>query len=161
MIKLVDEVTPLHLTEVEGRVALICIDDQTLSERVAQMINELGFHVIIAQKPSSTISKLEDHHCDLIILDENYGLSESAENPILIHLQCLPMVARRRTFLCLLSEKTPTLDQMAAFRAGANLIINSRDVEKVPLILDRILRDYQTFYAVLENELAKRGASLI
>jgi len=161
MIKLIDEVTPLHLTEVEGRIALICIGDQNLSERVAQKINELDFHTIVAQNPSATLSKLEDHRCDLVVLDERYGLGESAQNPILAFMQSLPMGARRKTFLCLLSAKTPTLDPMAAFRTGANLIINLRDIEKVGSILNRTLKDHRTFYAVLNDELARKGSPLI
>jgi hypothetical protein len=161
MVKLADEVTPLHLTEVAGRVALVCIADQVLAERVAQVINKLDFHVIVAQKASSALSKLENHHCDLIILHEKYGLDESSENLVLIYMQRLPMLVRRRSFLCILSEEAPTLDQMTAFRNGANLILNSQDVEKIPLILDRILKDHQTFYAVFYDELARRGASLI
>jgi len=156
-----DEITPLHLTEVGGRLALVCITDQALSERAAQLISKLDFHVIVAQKPSSALSKLEDHHCDLILLDEKYGSGESSKNPVLIYLQRLSMPVRRRSFLCLMSEEAPTLDQMAAFRNGANLILNSQDVEKIPLILDRILKDHQSFYAVLYDELGKRGTSLI
>jgi hypothetical protein len=156
-----DEITPLHLTEVGGRVALLCIADQVLSERVAQVINRLDFHVIVAQRASSALSKLENHHCDLIVLDEKYGFDESSENLVLIYMQRLPMPVRRRTFLCILSEEAPTLDQMAAFRNGANLILNSQDTEKIPMIFDRILRDHQAFYAVLYDELAKRGVSPI
>jgi hypothetical protein len=161
MIKQDDEITPLHLTEMGGRVALICTADHNLSQRVAQVINELDFHVIVAEKPSSALSRLEDHHCGLILLDEKYGLNESSENPVLIYMQRLPMAVRRRSFMCLLSEETTTLDQMSAFRRGANLILNSQDVEKIPLILDRILKDHQTFYKVLNDELGKRGASSI
>jgi hypothetical protein len=156
-----DEITPLHLTEVGGRIALVCIADQILAQRVGQDINKLDFHVIVAQKPSSALSKLENHHCDLIILDENYGLDESSENLVLIYMQRLPMPVRRRSFLCILSKQAPTLDQMTAFRNGANLIVNSQDMERIPLILDRILKDHQSFYAVLYDELARRGASLI
>jgi hypothetical protein len=156
-----DEVTPLHLTAVGGRVALVCIRDPDRSERVAQVINRLDFHVIVAQKPTSALAKLEDHRCDLILLDEEYGLGELSENPVLVYLQRIPMAVRRKSFLCLLSQKALTLDQMAAFRKGANLILNSQDVEKIPLILDRLLKDHQTFYAVLYDELGKRGALLI
>lgn len=156
-----DETTPLHLTEAGGKVALVCIADQVLSERVAQVINLLDFHVIVAQKASSALSILESHHCDLILLHEKFGLDESSGNLVLIYMQRLPMPVRRRSFLCILSEEAPTLDQMTAFRNGANLILNLQDVEKISLILDRILKDHQTFYAVLYDELAKRGASLI
>jgi hypothetical protein len=156
-----DEITPLHLTEVGGGVALVCIADQVLSERVARLISKLDFHVIVAQRASSALSNLENHHCDLIILDEKYGLGESSENLVLIYMQRLPMSVRRRSFLCILSEEAPTLDQMAAFRNGANLILNSQDVEKIPIIFDRILKDHQAFYAVLYDELAKRGVSSV
>ena len=133
----------------------MCIADQVLSERVAQVVNLLDFHVIVAQKASSALSKLESHQCDLIVLHEKFGLDESSGNPVLLYLQRLPMPVRRRSFLCIFSEEAPTLDHMAAFRDGANLILNLQDVEKISADFGPILKDHQTFYAILYDELAR------
>jgi hypothetical protein len=152
-----DEITPLHLAEAGDRIALVCVSDKALSERMAQAINQLEYHVIVAAKPSSALDKLQNHQCDLVILDEAFGEGTSSENPVLVYIQRLAMPLRRRVFLCLLSRNLPTLNQMVAFRIGANLIINLQDVGKIPLILDRILKDHESFYGLFCDQLGKRG----
>ena len=152
-----EDLTPLHLIETGGRTALICIGDKALSERVAQVVQKLDYHVVVAQEPASALTRLEYDQYYLIILDEKYGRTDSSGNPVLLYLQRLPMPVRRRSFLCLLSVEAPTLDHMAAFRAGANLILNLQDVGKMGAILDRVVKDLQIFYAIFSDELGKRG----
>jgi CheY-like chemotaxis protein len=156
-----EEITPLHLIEAGGRTALVCIADGVLSERIAQALQKLNYHVVVAQNPSSLLGRMEFDQYPLILLDEGYGGTDSASNPVLLHLQRSPMPARRKSFLCVLSEQTPTLDHLAAFRIGANLIINLQDVEKMPVILDRLVKEYEAFYAVFNDELTKRGTSSV
>ena len=156
-----DQVSPLHLIETGDKTALLCIGDQALSERIGQVVRELGYHVVVAQKPSSALSRLNYDQYDLIVLDENYGGADWSKNPVLLHLQRLPMPVRRKSFLCLLSEQAVTLDHMAAFRFGANLILNFRDVEKMQVVLERVVKDHEAFYAVFNDELGKRGASSV
>ncbi|HQN18274.1 MAG TPA: hypothetical protein PKV86_04010, partial [Syntrophobacteraceae bacterium] len=152
-----DEITPLHLAEAGNRIALVCISDKALSERMAQALNQLDYHVIVAAKPSSALDKLQYQQCDLVLLDEAFGEGASSENPVMVYIQRMAMPLRRRIFLCLLSRNLPTLDQMVAFRIGANLTINLRDADKIPLILDRILKDHQSFYGLFYDQLGKRG----
>jgi CheY-like chemotaxis protein len=156
-----EEITPLHLIEAGDRTALVCIDDAALTERIAQALQTLNYHVAVAQNPPSLLGRMEFDQYRLILLDEGYGGTDSTSNPVLMYLQRSPMPTRRKTFLCVLSEQTPTLDHLGAFRIGANLIINLQDVEKVPLILDRLVKEHEAFYAVFNDELAKRGASSV
>jgi CheY-like chemotaxis protein len=156
-----DEVTPVHLIEAGGKSALICVVDPALSARIAQVVRGLGYHVVVAQKPSSALNRLENDQYNLIVLDEGYGGTDWSRNPVLLHLQRLPMPVRRKSFLCLLSEQAITLDHMAAFRFGANLTINFGDVEKMQVVLERVAKDHEAFYAIFTDELGKRGASSV
>jgi hypothetical protein len=156
-----DEVTPLHLIEAGGRAALVCITAQAIAERIAQAVQEADYRVVIAQNPSSAMSRIDRDHYQLIVLEEGYGGADCSANPVLLYLHRLPMASRRKSFLCLLSEQTPTLDHMAAFRIGANLILNLHDVDKMPVILDRLVKDHEDFYAVFNDELTKRGLSSV
>ena len=155
-----DEGTPLHWAEAGGKTALICIADQALSDSVAQGVRGLGYHVIVAHKPSSALNRLEYDPYNLIVLDEGYGGTDWSKNPVLLYLQRLPMPVRRRSFLCFLSDQAPTLDHMAAFRFGANMVLNFQDVEKMRVILERAIKDHEAFYAVFNDELAKRASSV-
>jgi hypothetical protein len=156
-----EEVTPLHLIEAGGRSALLCIDDEALSEQIAQAVQTLDYHTVVALNSSSLGSRMEFDQYQLIVLDERFGGTGLAKNPVLRNLQRSPMPARRRSFLCLLSEKISTLDYLEAFRIGANLILNLQDVEKLPKILGRLVKEYENLYAVFNEELTRRGTSSV
>ncbi len=155
-----DEVTPLHWVEAGGKTALICITDQALSEAVAEGVRGLDYHVIAAREASSALTWLEYGQCELIVLDESYGGADRSRNPVLLYLQRLPMPVRRKSFLCLLCEQAPTLDHMAAFRFGANMVLNFRNVTKMQVILERAIKNHEAFYAVFNDELARRASSV-
>lgn len=155
-----DEATPLPWVEAGGKTALICIVDQALSDSVAESVRGLDYHVIVANEASSALTWLEYGQCELIVLDESYGGADRSKNPVLLYLQRLPMPARRKSFVCLLSEQTLALDHMAAFCVGANIVLNFRNVAKMQVILQRAIKDHEAFYAVFNDELAKR-ASLV
>ncbi len=155
-----DDAALLPWAEAGGKTALICIADQALSDSIAQSVAGLDYHVIVAQEPSSALTWLEYGQCELIVLDENYGGTGWSENPVLLNLQRQPTRTRRKSFVCLLSEQTPTLDHMAAFRCGANMILNFRNILKMQVILQRAIKDHEAFYAVFKDELAKRASSV-
>ena len=154
-----EELTALHMMEAGDNSALLCIGDEALSERIARILHELDYQVMSAREPSAARSMLEFDPCSLIVLEERFGAAEASKNPVLLYLQGLTMVVRRRLFLCLLTDEAPTLDLMAAFCAGVNVIINVQEVEKMPVILDRVMRDHRAFYALFSEELGKKDTS--
>jgi hypothetical protein len=156
-----EEISPLHLIEAGGRAALVCTDDEALSKRIAQAVQTLNYHAVTARNSSSIRDRLELDQYQLIVLDARVGGTGSENNPVLRDLQCLPMPARRRTFLCLISERIPTLDFLGAFRIGANLVLNLQDIEKMPMILDRLMKEHEDLYAIFNDELTRRGASSV
>jgi hypothetical protein len=60
-------------------------------------------------------------------------------------------------FLCLLSRKLASFDQMTAFRMGVNLILNVQDLEKAKIILTRAVKEHESFYRLYIEELGKKG----
>jgi hypothetical protein len=156
-----DDLTALHLIEAGGRIALICIWEEGLSERLVPIAQRLDYQVMVAEGPSSALSRLEFDPCPLIVLDETFGGTDSSRNPVLLYLQGLAMPMRRRSFVCLVTKETRTLDPMAAFRLGVDLIFNLQDVEKMEVVLARLIQDHQRFYAMFTDELGKKETSLV
>ena len=155
-----DEISRPDLIEAGGKRGLLFIADQALSARIIETIRKLDFHIIVARDSSFALKELEHHPFNLIMLDEIDGRDDSRENPVLRHLQHLPMPLRRMSFVCLLSGKKSSFDRRAAFCAGVELIVNSQDLEKMRLILNRMIEEHQAFYGVFNDELDKRGTSL-
>ena len=91
------------------------------------------------------------------MLDESFEQSTLSENLILHHVQLLPMHARRTFFLCLLSDTYATMDRMAAYRLGVDMILNVDDLDNVKIALLRAMKEHRGFYSAFVDELSKRG----
>jgi hypothetical protein len=152
-----DEVTPLQLITASATKMLVCVADQVLAERIARAVKGLEWQIVVAPAPGSALSQLENTQYDVVVLHEKYGGSILAGSPVLKYLQRLPMGLRRASLLCLLCEETPSLDALAAFRVGANVVVNVQDIEKLQNVLSHILKQHQASYAIFDDELSKRG----
>lgn len=140
------------------KTALLCVSDIKQAGRIAPVLQELDFWVVHATGSAFALGKLHHNTYDLIILEERFDMDKTAANPVLRHVQLLPMHVRRQFFLCLLSENKPTLDAMAAFQLGVNLILNLREFEKAKIILARALKEHRNFYSFFNAELARKYA---
>jgi hypothetical protein len=138
------------------RTALLCTTDSKRAEKIAQALHELDFWVFHAPYPSFALRKLHHNRYDLIVFDEDYGSERDSANPVLHHLQLLPMHQRRQFFMCLISAVKPTMDSKSAFMMGVNLILNVRDLEKAKIMLAREMREYRNFYGLFNTELATK-----
>ncbi len=148
----------IDVVEEGVRTALMCVSNKKLAEGLAPVLGELDFWVVHAARAGFALGKLHHNTYDLIILEENFDSAKAAENLVLHHVQLLPMHVRRRFYLCLLSETMPTLDAMLAFRMGANMILNIRDLEKAKIIFARSMKEYKTFYGFFNAELNRKQA---
>jgi predicted Zn finger-like uncharacterized protein len=140
-----------------GKSALVCIRDTARSYKIEQGLRQLDFYVNTAFSPKESLEKLHRNQYDMVVLEETYGDGSSIENAVLQHFQLLPMHTRRHLFLCLLSEKHATLDRMAAFRLGVDMILNVGDMDKAKILFVRAIKDHKHFYKVFSDELEKRG----
>jgi hypothetical protein len=138
------------------KTAMLCVSNTKLAEKFAQVLQELDYWVVHAARAGFALGKLHHNTYDLIILDENFDSPKAGENLVLHHVQLLPMHVRRQFYLCLLSEKLPTLDAMLAFRLGVNLILNIQDLEKAKIIFARSLKEYKNFYGFFNAELSRK-----
>jgi hypothetical protein len=64
---------------------------------------------------------------------------------------------RRRIFLVFLSSKFKTMDNMMAFARSANVVINSRDLDKLHLVLKKAISENEKFYKVFTDTLSEVG----
>ena len=76
---------------------------------------------------------------------------------IVNYLNRLSMSVRRRIFLALISDSFKTMDNMMAFAMSANVVINSKDVEKLHLISKKAISENERFYKVFLDTLVETG----
>jgi predicted Zn finger-like uncharacterized protein len=152
-----EEAHSVDVVEEGIKTSLLCITDSKRAEEMGQVLQELDFYVVKAPDSVFALGKLNHNHYDLIVLDEEFDVKNSAGNVVLQHVQFLPMHLRRQFFLCLLSETMPTLDAMAGFRSGVNMVLNARDLDKSKIILARAMKEHRVFYNLFGMELTRKG----
>ena len=132
--------------------ALLCMTHDEQRMHVEQALSNLTYAVNRAQTSQDALSSLQANDYQVLILEETWAGSGAEENPVLRYVQTLPMQARRQFFFCLVSETAATLDELAALRFCANLVINDQDLDKTEVLLRRYIADYHDFYKIIRQE---------
>lgn len=147
----------LDSLEMDGTLALIMAKDREQGARLAKCAEGLGYRPVRTSNTRDAISKLRLHHFDLLLLSEGFDNSELPQSPILDHLNHLSMSIRRKMFLVLVSDAFRTADNMTAFSMSANLVVNPKSLDKLPLILQKAQKENRFFYKVFLDVLEETG----
>jgi len=147
----------LEFFEEGTKLALVMADSQEHSELIRGAVEKIGYKFIVTPNTRDAIGKLRFHHFDLIILAEGFDGQPLDHSAILNYLNRLPMTVRRRIFLALVSDGFKTMDNMMAFAMSANVVINTKDTEKLHLVLRKAVAENERFYKVFIDTLVDTG----
>ncbi|MEJ2723840.1 MAG: zinc-ribbon domain-containing protein [Deltaproteobacteria bacterium] len=139
------------------KLALIMVDYPGHAEKIQKSLKQLGYECISTPNTRDAIGKLRFHHFDLVVLSDGFGGQPIENNQITHFMNRLPMSVRRRIFLVFLSSKFKTMDNMMAFARSANVVINSRDLDKLHLVLKKAISENEKFYKVFTDTLSEVG----
>jgi len=149
--------SPLEFFEEGTRLALVLNGDDKQVNDISSVLEELSYKSIVAPSIQDAMGKLRLHHFDLIILSDGFDGQNLEGNPATHYLNHLSMSVRRKIFLVLLSDKFNTMDNMMAFMLSANLVINTADLSKLRLILNKAIPDHEKFYKIFMDTLKEAG----
>lgn len=152
-----EEAYPLDMVEEGVHAALLCVSDPSRSATLERILEEMDFRVFRGANVSSAVSKIHHNAYSLVVLDESFDGGSPTQNLVLGHIQLLPMDMRRQLFVCLLSEGLQTLDQLAAFRLGVDMVLNLKDLSKARIILTRTMKEHFVLYRIYKDELNRRA----
>ena len=139
------------------KLALIMPNSSMNEDRLRAGLEIIGYKCIPTPNTRDAIGKLRFHHFDLIVLGDGFDNQPLDHSVIVNYLNRLPMSVRRRIFLVLISENFKTMDNMMAFAISANVVINSKDIEKLHLILKKAVSENERFYKVFMDTLVETG----
>jgi len=139
------------------KLALIMPNSTMNEDRLRAGLEIIGYKCIPTPNTRDAIGKLRFHHFDLIILADGFDNQPLDHSVIVNYLNRLPMSVRRKVFLSLISDSFKTMDNMMAFAMSANVVINSKDIEKLHLILKKAISENERFYKVFFDTLVETG----
>lgn len=147
----------LDFFETDSKLALVMTEMGEHSEKVRKALEKLGYRFISSSGTRDAIGKMRFHHFDLVILSDGFDGHGLRNSPVINYLNRLSMSIRRRIFLALIGDEFKTLDNMMAYSLSANVVINSKDVDRIQAILRKAILDHEKFYKVFMDTLAEVG----
>jgi DNA-binding NtrC family response regulator len=143
--------------DVNARVALIVVDDSDRKGEVSAALQEVGYRVHIAASADDGRDRLRKAMYHVVVIDQGFQGGTALDNPLLQLLQGMPMTTRRYMLLVMLAPDVKTLDNMTAFAASVNAVVNYNDVAQFKAVLERALADNDQFFRVIRSVLQEAG----
>jgi predicted Zn finger-like uncharacterized protein len=123
---------------------LLCLGER--SDETARLLAGAGYKVYVAQNPAQANERLRDGKTELLIFSPDFAPDLGGAAVIQQKANAMYSSERRRLFLISLEDGGTTMNAHDAFLRNLNLIVNSNDLEQLPLVLDRALGDYNDLY---------------
>ncbi|MFQ5450410.1 MAG: hypothetical protein ACE5E9_07245 [Nitrospinaceae bacterium] len=152
-----DEDEDLLLYGDNDRIALVL--DDTNRDPWTEALEELGYKIQMARSPEHAVHKMRFTHFHLVALNENFGGIPLSENPVYKSLVEMNMSTRRNIFFAVVGANFKTLNNMDAFTHSVNVVINPKDMDKLPRILKKSITENDAFYKVFKESLHAMGKS--
>jgi predicted Zn finger-like uncharacterized protein len=127
------------------RRALICAT-QEQRFAVARVLVESGYEAFVAEDTTQAIERMREDKMDIVILDPAFDAQEQGAAFIRREISALRPAARRRLFFVVMAAEMRTGDPHLAFVNHANLAINPADVEELPVLLEKSVREFNELY---------------
>lgn len=147
----------LHFLEEGTKLALILPSNHDEENKIKASLEEIGFRTVSSPNTRDATGKMRFHRFDTIVLCDGYDGQPLDQSPILGYLNRLTMSVRRQIFLTLVGDRFKSMDNMMAFSMSANLVISRRDIDQMPLIMNKAISENDRFYKVFMDTLAEVG----
>src|SRR5437868_483147 len=127
------------------RRALVCAaSDHRFT--VARVLVENGYECFVAEDTTQAIERMREDRIDIILLAPDFDPVEQGAAFINREISALRPAERRRTFFIHMTPDVRTGDPHAALVRSANFVLNPADIEDLPPVLDRAVRDFNELY---------------
>lgn len=115
-------------------------------EKIARLLDENGYEVFVADDTTQAVESMREEHMDIVVLDPQFDPVEQGAVFVTREVNTLRPADRRRLFFVYFSPSVRTLDMHTAFLTNVNLVVNPSDLEKLPNVLERAMRDFNELY---------------
>ena len=130
---------------------LLCLGEKR--DAVAKLLTGCGYKVYIAQTPAQANERLRDGKTEIVMFSPDFAAEYGGAAVIQQKANAMYSAERRRLFLVSLEDGGTTMNAQEAFIRNLNLIINTDDIQQIPLILNRALHDFNGLYHYLNKGL--------
>jgi predicted Zn finger-like uncharacterized protein len=105
-----------------------------------------GYDVAVAENVERAGELMREGGMSVVVLDPEFDTRERGASFVCAEMASMRMRERRRVLFVQFSDSVRTGDAHAAFVAGANLVVNTKDAHDLPRVLERNVRDLNELY---------------
>lgn len=129
----------------DPRKALVCVPEEH-RETVARSLAANGYQVFVAEDARQAVDRMRENLLDMVLLDPRFDPVEQGPVFVTREVNILRPAQRRRLFFVLLSPSLRTMDAHTAFLNNVNAIINVSEIDELPSLIERRVREYNELY---------------
>ncbi len=126
------------------RRALLCLGEKR--DAISKVLVKEGYKVYIAQTPAQANERLREGKTELLIFSPDFAAEFGGAAILQQKVNSMPAADRRRLYLVSIEDGGTTMNAHESFLRNLNLIVNSNDIDQLPLILKRALNDFNDLY---------------
>jgi predicted Zn finger-like uncharacterized protein len=115
-------------------------------EPIAALLSANGYDAFVAENTPQALESMREERMDIVILDPQFDPVEQGYAFVTREVNILRPADRRRLFFVSLSPSLRTFDLHTAFLNNVNLVVNPLDIEKLPAVLERSIRNFNELY---------------
>lgn len=123
---------------------LLCLGAKT--DETAKILAKSGYKVYVAQTPAQANERLREGKTEILIFSPDFAPDMGGAAILQQKANAMYSSERRRLFLISLEDAGTTMNAHDAFLRNLNLIVNTHDLQQLPLILNRALGDFNNLY---------------
>ncbi|HZS07700.1 MAG TPA: zinc-ribbon domain-containing protein [Blastocatellia bacterium] len=129
------------------RKILFCPGSAEDAARVQSILRSHDYELTIVESAEHAIEMLQiSSRADIVMLSPDFQVDSEGSTAVLRFISALNPERRRRLFVLMTSPNCKTADVRAAFNQGVNLLVNSQDLQILPLALSKGIRDFNELY---------------
>jgi hypothetical protein len=129
------------------RRVLLCLGSN--KDAVAKILAEANYRVYIAETPAQANERLREGKTEIVVFSPDFAAEYGGAAIIQQKANAMYSSERRRLYLVSLEDEGTTMNAHDAFLRNLNLIVNTGDIQQLPLILNRALHDFNDLYHYL------------
>ncbi len=130
--------------DIKPRRVLLCLGQH--QDLVSKTLIEAGYKVYVAQTPAQANERLREGKTEIIVFSPDFAAEFGGGTILQQKVNKMHSSERRRLYLVSLEDGGATLNAHEAFLRNLNLIVNTNDINQLPMILNRALRDFNDLY---------------
>ena len=123
---------------------LLCLGQRR--DQVAKLLVEANYKVYLAQSPAQANERMREGKTEIVIFSPDFASEFGGAAILQQKMNAMYSSERRRIFLVSVEDGGTTMNAHEAFIRNLNLIVNTNDIDQLPLILNRSLRDFNELY---------------